>query len=248
MKIKNFKHDLFDEIIYLKKVNSTIKQSFKLIKTRQIQGNFLLIAKEQTKGIGRRQREWFSPSGGLWLSANFYGLSVSSNLTIFTGISLHQTLSLLYPQIKKYFKLKWPNDVYFQDKKIAGILTNHYQAYQYHSIGIGINSNFTKFQPELKQKANSLQNVLGYKLNNRKLLVNFFDIYKKNLPLLIDDGLNAEYFNKYSLLKNQSVTIATEYDSFQGISRGINKEGAIMIKMKNGMIQPFYGGTISKKN
>ena len=244
--MKKFRHSLFDEIFYFNKLSSTNRYAEKLIKTGEDQGNFLVIAEEQSSGIGRKKNSWFSPNGGIWNTAAIYGLSVESNLTIFTGICIHQALIELFPDLANVLKIKWPNDIYLSDKKLCGILSKHLTARKYHLIGIGLNSNVVAFPDELSEIAISLQKELRTDVENTEVMRKIFDNFSENLPGFIEGKLDIKYFNRYSLLKGKKVELDTDFDKFSGIAKGINRNGALLIELKPGMIQPFYVGTVTK--
>jgi len=244
--MKNFSHALFDEIINYKKIGSTMNEANRLLKGQLISGNFLLIAEEQTSGIGRKKNFWFSPSGGIWITAGLYGLSVESSLTIFTGICLHKSLCDIFPELRKELKIKWPNDIFFQSKKLGGILTNYLQFFRYHLIGIGLNTNIEKIPAEISETAISLQIVLERKIDNEKILKKFFDIFASELPSFAEGTLDKDYFQRYSFLQGRKIVLDTDFDKFSGIVRGIDKKGALFLELKPGMIQPFLTGTITK--
>ena len=242
--MNNFSHPFFDDVIYYNKLDSTSKRAEKLIKTNEAQGNFLVIANEQSSGIGRKKNSWFSPKGGIWITAAIYGLSVESNLTIFTGICIHRALIELFPDLENVLRIKWPNDIYLSDKKLCGILSKHLTERKYHLIGIGINSNVTDFPDELSETATSLHKELKADISNSELVEIVFNNFSETLPEFVEGKLDVKYFNRYSLLKGKRVELDTDFDKFSGIVKGINKSGAILIELKPGMIQPFYAGTV----
>lgn len=243
--MNNFKHPLFDEILYFDQIYSTNKKAEQLIKSKQITGNFLITAKSQNNGIGRNNNSWFSPVGGIWLTCGLYGLSVGSNLTIFMGICIHKALIKLFPDIEKNLKIKWPNDIYLEEKKLAGILSTNVTSHKYHLIGIGINTNFSDFTVELSDISISLQNYFGNEIDNSFLITQIFDIFSEDLPEFINGNFDHDYFNKYSFLKDKKVVLDTSFARFLGVCKGINRNGAILLELRNGMIQPFFSGSIN---
>ena len=56
--------------------------------------------------------------------------------------------------------------------------------------------------------------------------------------------LDVKYFNQHSLLKGLNIELDTDYDKFKGKAKGINKNGALLLEIKSGMIQPFYAGSV----
>jgi BirA family transcriptional regulator, biotin operon repressor / biotin---[acetyl-CoA-carboxylase] ligase len=242
--MKDFQHPLFDETYFYKKKISTSKQAIKLIKDQMAQGNFLVVANEQTGGIGRGKNSWSSPPGGIWMTAALYGLSVSSNLTIFTGICIHKALCELFTKIEDELKIKWPNDIYLNGKKLCGILSSHNQASKYHLLGIGLNSNIDTFPTEISNIAISLSAYLKEPVNNESIMTKIFDNFAEDLPEFIEGNFDLDYFKKHSFLKGKEIVLDTDFDQYSGLCKGINKNGAILIELKPGMIQPFYAGSV----
>lgn len=242
--MKDFKHPLFDEVLFFNELGSTFSKAERLINSNTVQGNFLCLAGEQSSGKGRGKNSWLSPAGGLWLTAALYGFNFQSNITIFTGICIHKTLSELFPSISDNLKIKWPNDIYLNDKKLCGILSSNLSNRKYHLIGIGLNTNVEKFDETLAPNATSLQIELNKSVDNEKILTRIFDNFASALPGFVEGKLDVKYFNQHSLLKGLHIELDTDYDIFRGKVKGIDKNGAILIELKSGMIQPFYAGSV----
>ena len=240
----SFKHILFDEIYTFDNINSTMAKSLKLIKEQQANGNFLVVSKTQSSGKGRNKNGWFSADGGIYMSANFYGLIVESNLTLFVGNCIHKAIVDCFPCLKEDLQIKWPNDIYLENKKICGILSSHQPKHRYHSIGIGLNTNIDEFPQELEKTATSLLNSLHYQIDNKEITQKIFDYFSSDFPKYIEDGLEYKYFNDNSFLANKYIVLDTDFAQYEGKCIGINSKGALLIKLKSGMIQPFYAGSV----
>ena len=251
MTMKDLQHPFFDEVYYNRILNSTTKKAEHMIRTESAQGNFLVICEEQTAAIGRKNNYWFSPLGGLWFTAAIYGLPVSSGLTLFTGICVHKAIIEHLEQDLQYkgkimLKLKWPNDVYLNERKLGGILSQYLDSFKYHVIGIGINTNNTELPEMIEKTAVSLKADFDLDINNKKLVSRIFDRFSQDFPQFLENDLDIAYFNKFSLLTDREILIDTEFEEFKGTVAGVNKKGALLLKMDSGMIQPFYSGTITK--
>jgi len=246
--MKDFSHPLFDEFYYFDRLISTNQKALKLINDKSAYGNFLVLSRIQSGGIGRNRNRWFSPDGGLWLTSALYGLAVSSNLTLFTANSIHKALVELFPVLEKDLKIKWPNDIYFDDHKLCGILSSHLQKEKYHLLGIGLNSNICELPEEMTDIAISLKNILNIEIDNKQVISRIFDHIANDLPKFIEGDLDIEYFNKHSLLHGKEILLDTDFEQFSGTCKGINKSGAVLIELKSGMIQPFYAGSIISWN
>ena len=242
--MKDFKHPLFDEILYFNKLGSTSSKAERLINSNSAHGNFLCLAEEQSSGKGRGKNSWLSPVGGLWLTAALYGFDFQSNITIFTGICIHKTLTELFPSISDNLKIKWPNDIYLNDKKLCGILSSNLSSRKYHLIGIGLNTNVDELDETLASIATSLQIELNRPVNNEEVLTRIFDNFASALPNFVEGKLDVKYFNQHSLLKGLQIELDTDFDIFKGKVKGIDRNGALLIELKPGMIQPFYAGSV----
>ncbi len=247
--MKDFTHPLFDEILYYKTLNSTNKKAEQLIRSENASGNFLVICDQQTGGIGRNDSYWFSPDGGLWFTAALYALPFKSGLTLFSGICVLKALQEYISEELDLtdlsdLKIKWPNDIYWQDKKLCGLLTSYQDRYKYHIIGIGINTN-NSIPEQISSLAASLKNVYGQEIDNSRLLKKIFDRFSQDFPVFIEENLDTEFYQKNSFLNNRRIILDTDYEKFTGTVKGINKKGALLLKMDSGMIQPFYSGSVT---
>ena len=245
--MKDFEHPFLDDLISLVRVNSTMQRASELIKKKEISGNTLIVAEKQSSGKGRTGNSWFSPEGGLWFTLCLSNTSLNSNLTLFTGCLLRDSIVDCFPELDNDLKLKWPNDIYYKDSKIAGILVNQMTYYKYYLIGIGLNTNISEF-PEIEgNKPESLLNITGKTTDHAILLKNFFDRLYNEFPKFIESGFKKylDNFNSNAYLTDKQITISTEFQDFSGIVKGINSDGAILLELQNRMIQPFYSGTIT---
>lgn len=130
-----------------------------------------IVAREQSSGHGKEKSAWFSPQGGLYFSVILPNSNIKDlqTITILTAFSIAKI-------IKKNFQLepmiKLPNDIFINNKKICGILTENIIGKNIKSsvIGIGLNTNIDKFPVELKQTATSISKECHIKVDNQKIL------------------------------------------------------------------------------
>jgi len=191
--------------IYFEKIESTQKHAKE--KARAGIKNEIYIAKEQTAGIGRNGHNWFSNYGGLYFSfiTNYY----NDIYTITVGVAVYKALEELY-SIKT--KIKWPNDLLINNKKIAGIICE--KVNDLVVVGIGINTNFEEEKlGELSERATTIKSSLNIEINNDILLDKIIEninklIYNKEaLPIFRENMAfaNEERFvsqiNKMAVIK-----------------------------------------------
>ncbi len=149
----------------------------------------ILIAEEQTGGVGRLGRAWFSPSGGIWLTIILKPTIPIDKLffvTMAASIAVARTIRRMY-DIGAL--IKWPNDIYIGDKKVSGILLelaaesdqNHYCL-----LGIGIDANIKPedLQSSLQTPITSLNIEVGHDINRAEFLAKMLKEF-----LLVDDNV-----------------------------------------------------------
>ena len=145
-------------IIFYETIDSTNSQCKQLWKKNSID-NLVLIANEQLKGRGRYGRKWEScPNVNIYISIvqkNFFGKNVGL-INLFYGIVLYETIEQLYGDLDGRLTLKWPNDLYCNNKKIAGILIENLDT-NFHNLILGIGINVYSQIKELPLNSTSLK-------------------------------------------------------------------------------------------
>ena len=239
-------HPLFDEIIHKNKLNSTSIHALTLIKENLVKGNFLVIADEQSAGTGRKKSLWYSPQGGLWFSMGLFNVVQDSSITLFMAVMIHQTIVEIYPSLQEHLKIKWPNDIMLDNRKVCGILTSYHSWAKYLICGVGIDTNISEIPLELTNIAVSLKNYLNIEINNTFILKSFLDKLYQQLPIFIEYGFEEyqNYYNQFDYLKNRFVSLDTEFQIFRGKVLKINRKGALIMELDENLIQPFYSGSI----
>ncbi len=236
MKIKNIIHppSLFNKVFYYKSLDSTNNKAFSLSHTYK--DNFVVMADQQTKGKGRYNRTWYSPKNeNFYFSLALFQPTLQYNqLVILTSFILLKTLHHFNPQLR----IKWPNDIMFQNKKISGILIeNEFEnsILRFSVIGVGINvmTDFSK-NTELKDKAISLKNITKKKIKKEILLNQFLKLFKQYYTRYekYKDEIVREW-KKNILYKNKKIHFKINKKDIFGILKRINNDGSIIIKEKN---------------
>ena len=98
----------------------------------------LVTADMQTKGRGRNEKEWNSPKGNLYFSFGFTRHNLINGLSVKVGLIVAESLQQI---LKKNVLLKWPNDLFYLDKKVGGILVETSSINNIFKIVIGIGIN-----------------------------------------------------------------------------------------------------------
>lgn len=187
------------QIINLEEVDSTNLYMKKLVREERPEEGSMVIADFQTGGRGQMGNSWFSSKGdNLLFSLLIYPESVKANeqfiISRIASLAIKNTLD----QFTHDIRIKWPNDIYWKDKKIAGILIeNDLQGDRIDNsiIGIGININQEMFPHELPNPV-SLRQITASKYDKQYIL----DIFIR------------EFFLLYREMQNEGTTaIEDEY-------------------------------------
>lgn len=233
---------------YFDEINST--NAFMLQHAHELKSGDLCIAEYQSAGRGRRGRTWVSPyANHLYFSMlwQFHqGLSQAMGLSLVVGCSLAHVLQEMGID---NIGLKWPNDLYLDQAKVAGILiemTGQADSDCQLIIGIGINLAMSKEQGEtIDQPWSELSSVLN-NIDKTQLMINLHQQLKTDLALFEQQGLTPflAHWQKWDLFINKPIKLLMADKMVTGICRGIDEQGAVLLDTQSG-IQSFIGGEIS---
>jgi len=231
-------------------VNSTNDLLLKWAESKTIGSGSIIWALNQYMGRGQHGRVWESKPGD---NLTFSMLIRHENLKamdqfIFNkaiSVALLKSLQIVSPKIK----IKWPNDIYLNGKKIAGILIENSvkgKYLDYSVVGIGVNVNQRKFPASLTNASSlineselnlDLQSLLNQIADHIEFFINF--LYKNKHKDILDVYLKHLYRKDVvSVFKKNGKT-------FNGIIRGVDDFGRIRIELDNDKIVCFGNGEIS---
>jgi BirA family biotin operon repressor/biotin-[acetyl-CoA-carboxylase] ligase len=217
----------------------TVAKDF--IKNNQAQHGLTIIAKRQSQGIGRLDREWFSPKGGLWLSSIYLK---RKPIELFKAFPLRIGMTII-KELEKTFDidlyLKWPNDIILENRKLGGIIVDlelKGGEVNYCICGIGINvcNSFRMATELIKQSAISLNDILKkdecpLSIVQDKATTAIWNLFD-NLESFSIKSLKDDWKRK-SYLYNQNVRFQTKEGFFEGYGKGITSEGYMKVELKN---------------
>ena len=213
-----------------------------------VENGFTISSIIQTKGKGSHNRTWISPPGNLYCSIIINGESMSnlnarsSSAMILASLSVYHTLKKLS---LKNIKIKWPNDILIDNKKVSGILIETYSKqnhFLYFIIGIGINLHSSPSNTNYPATSIShyLQTINSIQIVN-SLQSEFISLIQDSNNSF--DKLKESYLSKLWKL-NQKISIFDHNkQEFSGIFRGINNNGALILENSHSK-RLFYSGSI----
>ncbi|TAI92982.1 bifunctional biotin--[acetyl-CoA-carboxylase] ligase/biotin operon repressor BirA [Pectobacterium versatile] len=208
------------------------------------------LAEYQQSGRGRRGRQWFSPFGAnLYLSLYWrleQGPAAAVGVSLVIGIVMAEVLHKLGAD---GVRVKWPNDLYLKDRKLAGILvelTGKTGDAANLVIGAGINLQMREPAPDtINQGWINLQEA-GIEINRNTLASTLISELRSALVIFELQGLEP-FISRWEKLDNyfnRPVRLIIGNREIHGIARGIDRQGALLLE-SDGLITPYIGGEIS---
>ena len=206
-----------------------------------------VVSDEQTAGRGRLDHAWLSPAGlNIYVSLVLKPCVTTSafpQIPVICAIALHQALAGMAPSLS--LALKWPNDLLTADthRKISGILCEGVTMKDRSlavvvGIGINVNSSLNDFSDDLRATATSLKMATGQSWNREQILAAFLNRFE----IVFDGWQNAanlhpfmDYWNRHDLLTGRDIAILQDDKTEEGVSRGIDDEGRLLLETADGV-------------
>lgn len=226
-----------------------------LERVNQLESGSVCLAEYQSSGRGRRGRQWVSPFGAnLYLSMYWRldaGMAAAMGLSLVVGVAVVEALEKLGVH---GIKLKWPNDLYFNDQKLAGILvemSGQAGGAANLVIGMGLNIAMDTGTEDIDQPWTSLTKVTDGTLPGRNQLAQALIVALRNTLIDYEQSGMVGFVPRWNRLDNflgRQVRLIIGPREIEGEVMGIDEQGAVILKNENG-IQSFIGGEISlRKN
>ncbi len=220
----------------LKEVDSTNNYIKKLLSnsTPLIDGT-VIMAENQFAGRGQQQNKWFTEQGknltfSIYLKPEFLPLTDQFALTMAVSLGVFDAL---YPLLGDGLKIKWPNDIYYHDYKLGGILIeNIVQGMDIKGtiIGLGLNINQEKF-PDYLPKAISLKQILLQDYDLKTILADICGKIEKNYLLLKakDKSIVRKQYLDRLYWKDEARFYKTTEGVFEGFLKTVRENGLLVI-------------------
>ena len=211
-----------------------------------------IVAREQTAGRGRLQRQWVSPAGaGLYFSIvlrPWIDASLWSLIPLMAALAVHDAL---LQTCKVETDIKWPNDILFAEKKLCGILAETIESDTGRAavVGIGINLNTEAFPVELREVATSLEAAMGKALDAEAVLQSLVQAFARRYEILQATGGPGEIVREWSrcstYTNGKGVCVSSGGEVFSGVTRGLESDGALRVETDAGEIRVVRAGDVT---
>ena len=234
-------------------IDSTSSEAMRLARAGH-QGKAFIVAESQVSGRGRRGRNWVSP-----MARNIYMTLVwpiQNKLEGLHGLSLVTALSLVKALQKsalngmENLKVKWPNDVWLNNKKLAGILLELYSGTNGSNqiiVGIGLNVSMPiENLVNITQAVTDLASHGNIAVDRNVILANLLQQLNSDIELFMEKGF-VDFIVQWQLLDvyhNQEVEVRTGSTSTLGKVKGVNQFGALILETNKGC-QLIMGGELA---
>ena len=235
------------QIHYVERTASTMDIARDLAR-KGAPGFSVVVAGIQEKGRGRLRRTWQSPKGGL-----YFTIVVRPGLPPMLSPRVNFAASLILAKTLETVcgidvRVKWPNDLLANDKKISGMLSEmeaEGDLVSFINIGIGINVN--NAPPSDVDYATSICHLTGSNHSRIEILSRFLDLFEERMSAGSLDNIMAEW-------KQQTATIGKKVivETTTGTSRGkavdIDENGALILETETGERQTVIYGDCFHQN
>ncbi|MDR9890059.1 bifunctional biotin--[acetyl-CoA-carboxylase] ligase/biotin operon repressor BirA [Pseudenterobacter timonensis] len=219
----------------------------------QLQSGDSCVAEYQQAGRGRRGRKWFSPFGANLYLSMFWrleqGPAAAIGLSLVIGIVMAEVLHDLGASD---VRVKWPNDLYLNDRKLAGILvelTGKTGDAAQIVIGAGINMVMRHVESEVVNQGWINLQEAGITIDRNTLAARMIGELRSALRIFEQEGLTP-FLSRWEKLDNfihRPVKLIIGDKEIYGTSRGIDAQGALLLE-QDGIIKPWVGGEISLRS
>lgn len=225
----------------------------------QLDHGTVVFTRHQTQGRGQHGRKWQSPPGVLTLSVVLDRLPAAQlpQFSLIAGLAVIYAIEDLIPRLQSQLCLKWTNDVWLHDRKLAGILcegvtsgvTNRTKLV----IGVGLNyqADFSSLEITSIKNPISLHEVVPI-IPDEHFLIEKLRYYLLQLAGIMQSSVHSSQFsNLLSVVRERDallgrfITIETSQEQISGEAIGIDDRGCLRLQLSDGTIRTFTSGHIT---
>lgn len=238
-------------IEYFEVTDSTNQRIYDFAEKGREEG-LLAVAEEQTGGKGRRGRSWVSPPGtGIWMSLLLRPKvepQKASMVTIVAALAMTKAMEKITGM---EIRIKWPNDVVLNGKKVCGILTEmsaELEEIHYIIVGIGIDANTESFPEDIQDRATSIYLESGKKVERAAFIAEFCVRFEQYYERFLEMGNLAflkEEYEAYLINIGREVKIIKKKEERIRKALGINELGELIVAKSDGTTEIIFSGEVS---
>lgn len=216
------------------------------------QEGLCVVAREQTAGRGRLDRSWQSPKdAGLYFSIILQPQLKMNAWPLITLMAALAVSDALMKACELHADIKWPNDLCVRDRKVCGILaeTVETEAGPAAIVGIGINLKANSLPATVSDFATSVESTTGRVPDNERVLAALVRAIGERYELLQsplgDEHTIREWCASSSYAVGRQVRVALENETFEGITCGLESDGALRVETAGGKMRLVRAGDVT---
>jgi BirA family biotin operon repressor/biotin-[acetyl-CoA-carboxylase] ligase len=214
----------------------------------------LVLAEEQTAGRGRFERRWEAPTGSsllmsILLRPDFLSPGQATWLTMISALAVVEAVESV---TGLQAGLKWPNDVVFDGRKLAGLLTEtgfNGSRLAWVVLGTGLNVNLSPAQlpAEMRSRVGSVQMFLQRPISRLEILQAYLSCLESRY-LALENGYepHQEWAARLTTL-GQQITVKHSNGSppIKGLAEAVREDGALLLRLPDGSLEPVLAGDVT---
>ncbi|MBL7043413.1 MAG: biotin--[acetyl-CoA-carboxylase] ligase [Pirellulaceae bacterium] len=240
-----------DEIKFRAELPSTNDLALTMARDEDVRLPLLVLAERQTCGRGRGTNRWWSADGALTFSlvlditSSSLGAERLPQISLTSALSVCEALQHLEPTLD--VGLKWPNDIYVQQRKICGILIevpSRPTGRMVVGVGLNVNNSLADAPEELCHSAISLCDATGHNADLDDVLIAILRVFSGHLRLLEANPKRLQArWQELSILTGCTVLLDVGRQEVRGVCQGIDADGGLLLKTDQG-VQRILSGVI----
>jgi BirA family biotin operon repressor/biotin-[acetyl-CoA-carboxylase] ligase len=215
----------------------------------QVPEGTVIVAEEQTAGRGRLGRPWVSPRGGVWLSVILrprLALARGPLVGLAAAVAVARAIRITTGALAR---LKWPNDVLVNGRKVAGILVEAGPGGEWLVVGIGVNANVPRdaLPEEPDRPATSLMEEVGAPVDRGVLVRTLFREFERLYDDLQADRTLAvlRRWREMADTLGRPVRVEMARGALEGIAADIGEDGSLLVRLRDGSLQRVVAGDVT---
>lgn len=236
---------------YFITLESTNSRAMELARQGAPEGT-LVLADSQTAGRGRLGRRWLSPAGKSLL----FSVVLRPPLPAQSAAQITLVMSLAMANVLRQknglnAEIKWPNDILAAGRKVCGLLVEMEGQldrldFLVAGVGLNVNQGLEDWPPELKETATSLKQEAGVSLDRAEILRDFLAEAERLYLRLLKGEFSAlmREWQALSCMTGRQVRARVAGREILGMAIGLDPDGALQVRLDNGIIQRIVAGDI----
>lgn len=208
----------------------------------------VVIASEQGQGRGRQGRPWSSPPGGLWMSVvlrpaqpirEWPRIAFAGAVAVATAVD-----RLLGVPVR----LKWPNDLMLEGRKLGGVLLEASSGYLVLGIGLNVNVHLSAFAPDLAPLVTSLKVWVGHPVDLVGLIQEILAQFEEASTVVQTHPQQVmDQWRARSMTLGRRIRVIGPAESFEGMAEALDDDGVLVVRTDAG-VRRVVAGDISVRD